>query len=141
MKALSVRQPWAWAILRAGKNIENRTRSTSHRGLLLIHASRSMAATAEHQQIEQLAHPLRIPPFGRPAEDTALKFGAIIGAVNLDRVHTCDGSCSPWAWPDATHWVVSNPIVLTEHIDVPGRLGVWDVPVDIADRVRAAMPR
>ncbi|WP_168929831.1 ASCH domain-containing protein [Nocardioides sp. GY 10127] len=141
MKALSVRQPWAWAILRAGKTIENRTRGTSHRGLLLIHSSRSMAATAEQHQIEDLAHPLRIPPFGRPAEDTALKFGAIIGAVTLDRVHTCDGSCSPWAWPGAMHWVLSAPVVLTDHIEVPGRLGVWDVPADIADRVRKAMPR
>ena len=24
MKALSIRQPWAWAILHAGKDIENR---------------------------------------------------------------------------------------------------------------------
>lgn len=46
MKALSVRQPWAWAILHAGKPIENRSRKDGkmpaicrHRGPLLIHAS------------------------------------------------------------------------------------------------------
>lgn len=40
MKALSVRQPWPWAILHAGKRIENRDwRGCSYRGPLLIHAS------------------------------------------------------------------------------------------------------
>ena len=44
MKALSIRQPWAWAILYAGKRIENRTWSTNYRGPLLIHAARGMTS-------------------------------------------------------------------------------------------------
>ncbi len=42
MKALSIRQPWAWAILHAGKRIENRDwrAAPSYRGPLLIHASK-----------------------------------------------------------------------------------------------------
>ena len=39
MKALSVRQPWAWAIAAAGKDVENRTWRTDYRGLIAIHAS------------------------------------------------------------------------------------------------------
>ena len=38
MKALSIRQPWAWAIFH-GKPVENRTWSAKHRGPLLIHAA------------------------------------------------------------------------------------------------------
>src|SRR5512135_2097795 len=38
IKALSVRQPWANAIM-LGKDVENRSRYFAHRGLLLIHAS------------------------------------------------------------------------------------------------------
>lgn len=41
MKALSIRQPWAWLILYAGKDIENRTWSTRFRGPVLIHAGKS----------------------------------------------------------------------------------------------------
>lgn len=39
--ALSIRQPWAWAILHAGKRIENREwrGGCSYRGPVLIHAS------------------------------------------------------------------------------------------------------
>lgn len=39
MKALSLRQPWAWLILHGGKNIENRLWNTKFRGEFLIHAS------------------------------------------------------------------------------------------------------
>lgn len=40
MKALSVKQPWAWAIIHAGKDIEKRTWRTDYRGPLLIHAGK-----------------------------------------------------------------------------------------------------
>lgn len=33
MKGLSLRQPWAWAVVHAGKTIENRRWNTSFRGL------------------------------------------------------------------------------------------------------------
>lgn len=39
MKALSLRQPWAWAILHAGKRVENRCWKTLFRGTFLIHAA------------------------------------------------------------------------------------------------------
>jgi hypothetical protein len=41
MKALTVCQPWAWAIIHAPKRIENRTWRTSHRGPLAVHAGLS----------------------------------------------------------------------------------------------------
>jgi len=40
MKALTIRQPWAWAITHGYKKFENRTWQTSYRGPLLIHAGR-----------------------------------------------------------------------------------------------------
>src|ERR1051326_1498970 len=40
VKALSVRQPWAWLIIYGGKDIENRDWPTSHRGPTLIHAGK-----------------------------------------------------------------------------------------------------
>jgi hypothetical protein len=33
VKGLSLRQPWAWAVVHAGKTIENRRWNTSFRGL------------------------------------------------------------------------------------------------------------
>jgi hypothetical protein len=40
VKALSLRQPWAWAILHAGKRIENRNWNTHYRGPILLHAAK-----------------------------------------------------------------------------------------------------
>lgn len=42
MKALSIHQPWAWLILHAGKDIENRSWKTDFRGWFLIHAAKGM---------------------------------------------------------------------------------------------------
>ena len=39
MKALSIKQPWVHAILREGKDIENRSWQRSFRGWLALHAS------------------------------------------------------------------------------------------------------
>ncbi len=39
LPVLSIRQPWAWAILHAGKDVENRTRRSNYRGRFLIHAA------------------------------------------------------------------------------------------------------
>jgi hypothetical protein len=40
MKALSGRQPWWWAIMHAGKRIENRRWSRPYRGPILLHAAK-----------------------------------------------------------------------------------------------------
>ncbi len=40
IKALSIKQPWAWAIVNGYKTIENRTWKTKFRGAFLIHASK-----------------------------------------------------------------------------------------------------
>jgi len=40
MRALSVKQPWAWLIVNGYKKIENRNWPTSFRGRIYIHAGR-----------------------------------------------------------------------------------------------------
>lgn len=40
--ALSIRQPWAWLIIHAAKDVENRDWPTRVRGRVLIHASKTM---------------------------------------------------------------------------------------------------
>ncbi len=40
--AISIRQPWAHAIVHMGKRVENRTWSTRYRGPIYIHAAKSM---------------------------------------------------------------------------------------------------
>jgi len=42
MKALSIRQPWAWLIVNGFKDIENRTWRTHKVGTILIHAAKKV---------------------------------------------------------------------------------------------------
>ncbi|MCC7374294.1 MAG: hypothetical protein IT581_06545 [Verrucomicrobiales bacterium] len=46
--AISVRQPSAWMIIHAGKDIENRTWRTKFRGRVLVHAAKGMTDDELH---------------------------------------------------------------------------------------------
>jgi hypothetical protein len=111
--ALSVRQPWAWAIIHAGKDLENRKSLFSHRGLTLIHASAGMSREEYDTAIEFIGHAL--PPRGvggagraRPHFDD-LKRGGIIGAVEI--IDAVTESTSPW-WMGPRALVLRNPIAI-----------------------------
>jgi len=69
MKALSIRQPYAAAILAGIKRIEYRTWATAHRGLLLIHAGRVLSAEAGFDS--------------SLGDTTKLPRGALVGIANL----------------------------------------------------------
>ena len=91
MKALSVRQPWAWLILNAGKDIENRDWSTTFRGRFLIHASKGMTRDEYLGGADLLAHIDRrifLPPFEQ------LERGGIVGMATL--ADCVEKSTSPW---------------------------------------------
>lgn len=93
--ALSIRQPWAWAIIHAGKDIENRSwQAINHglrqRGRIAVHAAKGMTrdeyddASGFMQQVMAIECP--------PARD--LLRGGIIGSVEVVDVVT--DSDSPW---------------------------------------------
>lgn len=92
MKALSIRQPWAWAILHAGKRIENRDwrGAPAYRGPILIHAAKG-CTRGEYEEavdaIEVTIDPaLRVPPLRE------LDRGGIVGRARLvDVVRTTEG--------------------------------------------------
>lgn len=112
MRALSIRQPWASAILNAGKSVENRTWSTSHRGELLIHAGlRDDPAGFE-----------RLAELGVAVPDD-LPRGGVIGRVQLVDVVT--DSLSPWAIPGCWHWIFEDPEPLP-FVPLRGQLGLFD---------------
>jgi hypothetical protein len=85
MKAIVVRQPWAWLIISGYKDIENRSWTTRHRGPLLIQAS----ATLRRSELE-----LAEKVFGRKIDESKLQLGGIIGMVDLYDI--TDRKTSKW---------------------------------------------
>jgi hypothetical protein len=92
MKALSVRQPYAWLIIHGHKDIENRTWPTRYRGAFLVHASATLHGTAD--QREGLRSWVR-QRFGvEVPEDDDLERGGIVGEASV--VDVVKRSSSPW---------------------------------------------
>lgn len=135
VKALTIRQPWAWAILWAGKDIENRTWLPNRKLLkpgdrFAIHASLKPAddfdgAISRIRAIVGRDHHLPLPRW------KDLPRGAIIGtAVFLAALAGWDPP-SPWAEPDAYHWSIGGVVPLGRPEPCPARVGVWEVPREI----------
>ncbi len=125
IRALTVRQPWASAIVgRPGgdggpKDVENRTRRTNHRGLILIHAG--LRYDHDHPPAPDVLS--RWMRSGHAPQEWV--FGAIIGTAVVEDCHQCDGSCSEWAEPGAWHWALGDRRALPEPIGAKGALGIW----------------
>ena len=145
MKALSLRQPWAWAVVHGGKSIENRVWSTKFRGEFLIHAAKGMRkddyevardwirnAWADLATPAWLDGELEVPQ----AED--LLRGGIVGAATLVDVI---GPCYSWLEARQTHpcpyrWHMAEQhgFLLKDVRAVPfvpykGALGFFEVPL------------
>ncbi|MER8754134.1 ASCH domain-containing protein [Mesorhizobium sp. M0976] len=63
--ALSVRQPWPWAILHGGKDIENRDWPTKIRGRVCLHASKGMTRD-EYEDCLATVHHISVPDSASP---------------------------------------------------------------------------
>lgn len=122
MKVLTIRQPWAWAIIHAGKDIENRTWRTHYRGPLLIHAGAKVEADPDW--------PRRV---SRPAHEE-LERGAIIGVVDL--VDVVEKSRSKW-FQGPFGLVLRNPRALSRPLSCKGRLGLWELTPAKLRRLRS----
>lgn len=109
MRAISVRQPWAWLIVAGVKRVENRTWATSFRGPLLIHASQTVDLnTAE---LDDLRRQLAGVGVDLPEK---LHTGGIIGQVNLvDCVTECeDAEDADWHDPGLYAFILRDAVVL-----------------------------
>ena len=80
IKAISLKQPWAWVIIHAGKPVENRTWPSRYRGELYIHSSKTFDLQGFHWMIENQKK-LGIKGF-IPIKDN-YKRGGIIGKVKM----------------------------------------------------------
>lgn len=123
-RALSIRQPWAWAVLHAGKTVENRSWPTEFRGLIYVHASR-LDDLDSIEEFEKICRRLKIPV---PNVHT-LPQRALVGTVEITScLHIDDVPRSNrWAFGEFC-FGLANPQPLAQPIPMSGRLGFWRIP-------------
>jgi hypothetical protein len=141
MKALSIKQPWAWLICKGYKDIENRNWSFSpHRELPMkayIHASRDdsdlrdekvtefiYSRLGREQAIKYLQAQQTKVLNGERVIRYGLSFGALIGEVVI--TGCVKESKSPW-FVGPYGFVLANPVLYDKPIPYRGQLGLFEV--------------
>ncbi|WP_107495540.1 ASCH domain-containing protein [Thalassobius sp. I31.1] len=116
-RALSIRQPWAWAILNAGKRIENRPQRWKYRGPICIHASlyKNGKDYAEASNFIWEQYQMDSP------YDLDVYRGGIIGTAEIVDVVT--ESDSPWFF--GPYGYVLDNVQPLPFIPVKGALGLF----------------
>jgi hypothetical protein len=124
-RAISIRQPWAWAIVHAGKDVENRSLNAARAYLpaigqrIFIHAS---ARRPTKDDIEWLAgyfheRDLALPPM------SALPFGGIVGSAVVTDIVASHRS----RWFDGQMALVLADAREEPYRPLKGALGLWKV--------------
>jgi len=122
MKALSLKQPMAWAIFH-GKDVENRTWKTNYLGCILIHASNNWDWN-HHKWLLDNEHKLGILV---PARSLFVK-QAILGIVDI--VDCVEHHASPWFF-GPYGFVLKDPGLFGMPIPYKGQRGIFEVPDNI----------
>lgn len=138
LRAVSVMQPWAWAIAHAGKDYENRTWVFPYYFLnkpFAIHASSTFHAEG-YEWLKRGDYPLNVPL----PKQTEFAMSAIVGIALIDRcihrANTTEEFDNPWfdlsTQPYGWHL---TKVLAIEPVTCSGSRGLWFVPHEIADSV------
>jgi hypothetical protein len=140
MKVLTVRNPHAWAIIYAGKTVENRDWDTSYRGTLLIHAS----ASREDCPDDSYDYPdglCKFPDGTLVPYVAEMVFGAIIGAVDLvDVVKQGHVKVKGNVWAGGPYcFLLENPRPLAQPYFCKSQLKLWELPASVDAAVKGQL--
>lgn len=133
LRAITVKQPWAWAIAHGGKTVENRSKVTSYRGLLLIHAGKAWSGRGAVDERVRLAWRQK---YRNPTNQHLLPVGMVVAVAQLADSHPDAGCCRPWGESSYTeaggrkrttvaHLVLEDVRPLGRPTWARGALGLW----------------
>lgn len=133
MKALTLRQPWAWAVTAGHKRIENRTwpPTLGPGEVFAIHAGAAVPAAAD---VDTVRERLR----GRAAVPDEFVRGAIVAVARVSG--TVTASSDPW-FTGPIGWVLEDVVPLVEPIPCRGLLGLWPVAPELGRDIRRQLAR
>jgi hypothetical protein len=144
VRAITVRQPWAWAIAHAGKHVENRSRPVSYRGPLLIHTGQQWSTRGDHDPRIEAAWESSESRLAVSLES------AVLAVAELVDVHPDATCCRPWGESvyissdgrrvSCWHYVLDDVRPLPEPLHASGRLGLWRPGPELLAAVTKQIP-
>jgi len=135
LRAVSVRQPWAWAIARGHQPVLNRATDIGYRGPVAIYASfRVDLESFESLVVRQAVNT------AWDSADPAAAIGGIVAVVSLAGVCAAAApgvpcGCGAWAQPGAYHWQLADPRPLRWPVLAVGQAGLWELAPAVAGGV------
>lgn len=148
MKALSLSQPWCWAVLHAGKHVENRSWQPPIAMIdqqIAIHAAKSWDDKAVYMSAATLTP---LTPVGYllghgidtfPSRRASYDESALVGLATIDRIVTTADTLAEdqkrWFF-GPFGWVLKNVLALPRPIACAGKQGLWNVPEDVLGQIR-----
>jgi hypothetical protein len=144
--AISLRQPWATAVLFYDKDVENRSRwPFKHRGPLVIHASKSIPRRDDLELFVKCAREEGVEDelldmFSTGSYPSSFPFGYIVGVADLADVFGPEDEladdhpvfASPWASEEAKYWLYLKDVMPVKPVPFKGFVGMFKVPYDVA---------
>jgi hypothetical protein len=145
-KAISIVEPWASAVVFAGKDIENRPKRLRYRGPIALHASQrwwpedldrkiGIPGQGSRVRLEELILSGR-RRYGLPPFDAAETRGHVIGLGML--VGCLERSRSPW-FGGKYGWQLAG-VVPIEPVPFKGKLNLWPCRFDYRPLVPQSRP-
>lgn len=155
MKALTIWEPWAFAIALGSKLIENRTWFTNHRGALAIHAAKRMPDEDELMDVAdgllESSDPDYIAMTDEPVHREmvqrirdGIRPGHIVAVAHLEGMITdsfnVPATQSMW-WSGPVGWRLRAVHRLEAPVAVAGAQGLWELPADVEKKVLDQLPK
>lgn len=149
MKCLTIMQPWGTALATGMKQYETRPRKTNHRGLLAIHAGKTMNDTAFRESLQGLPWddhiqvPLNRRWTGVSGEDfptgVILAVGELTDCLLMDEdliasISDQERSLGDWE-PGRYAYKLENVQVLPVPVPAAGKQGMWSLSSELLELV------
>lgn len=153
MRAITVRQPFAWAIAHLGKDVENRGREHPWQSAvgetIAIHAAAAHYGRnydeAEEVDLDVITTAMcNGYEIGWEIREELEVRSAIVAVAQLEEVHhadLCGSQCSEWAVAREWHLVLTHVQPLPRPVPARGMLGLWSLTEQQQASVRRQVNR
>lgn len=117
LRALSIKQPWAFVILKKGKNVENRQINCHYRGFIALHTSKKPLEDFEYLKDH----------FGISVDPKKVPYGCVVGFAEIvDVITKKQITAKTKKWFGGKYgYVLKNIMVLPNPVPTNGGRGIW----------------